>query len=106
MNFNGLIIGLSTFVIIGLFHPLVIKAEYHLGTRCWPLFALAGAAACAGSLFVANSVLAILLGVLGFSCFWSIVELFQQRKRVARGWFPRNPRRNPHPPTEAKNIGE
>ena len=27
MNFTGLLVGLSTFLIIGLFHPLVIKAE-------------------------------------------------------------------------------
>ncbi len=93
MNFNGLIIGIATFLIIGAFHPLVIKAEYHLGVRCWPLFALAGAAACIASLFVDNIVAGILLGVLGFSCFWSIVELFQQRKRVARGWFPKKPSR-------------
>ncbi|MBR4037014.1 MAG: DUF4491 family protein, partial [Tidjanibacter sp.] len=26
MNYEGLIIGISTFLIIGLFHPLVIKA--------------------------------------------------------------------------------
>ena len=38
----GLIIGLSTFLIIGLFHPLVIKAEYHFGTRCWWWFLVAG----------------------------------------------------------------
>ncbi|MBR1549624.1 MAG: DUF4491 family protein [Bacteroidales bacterium] len=93
MNLNGLIIGLATFLIIGAFHPIVIKAEYYLGTRCWPLFALAGLAACIGSLLVDGTVLSILLGVLGFSCFWSIVELFQQRQRVQRGWFPKNPRR-------------
>lgn len=95
MNYNGLIIGIATFLIIGLFHPLVIKAEYHLGTRCWPLFALAGVLACGASLLVDAAVPSILLGVLGFSCFWSIIELFQQRKRVARGWFPKNPRRKP-----------
>lgn len=95
MNYNGLITGIATFLIIGLFHPLVIKAEYHLGTRCWPLFALAGVLACGASLLVDAAVPSILLGVLGFSCFWSIIELFQQRKRVARGWFPRNPRRKP-----------
>lgn len=35
MNLNGLLVGLATFLIIGLFHPLVIKAEYYLGVRCW-----------------------------------------------------------------------
>ena len=28
-----------------------------------------------------------------FSSFWSILELFQQEKRVERGWFPKNPKR-------------
>ena len=42
MNFYGLLVGLATFIIIGLFHPLVIKAEYYLGAGIWWLFALAG----------------------------------------------------------------
>ena len=29
MNWNGLLIGVITFIIIGLFHPIVIKAEYY-----------------------------------------------------------------------------
>jgi hypothetical protein len=35
MNITGIIVGLATFLIIGLFHPIVIKAEYYLGVRCW-----------------------------------------------------------------------
>ena len=31
-NLLGPVIGLSTFLIIGLFHPLVIKGEYYFGT--------------------------------------------------------------------------
>jgi hypothetical protein len=34
-----------------------------------------------------------LLGVLGCSSFWTIKELFEQRERVAKGWFPANPKR-------------
>ncbi|MDR0581354.1 MAG: DUF4491 family protein, partial [Prevotellaceae bacterium] len=30
-----------------------------------------------------------LLGVLACSSFWSIYELFQQRERVRKGWFPK-----------------
>ena len=37
--------------------------------------------------------LAVILGVIAFSSFWSILELFQQEKRVQRGWFPKNPKR-------------
>lgn len=89
----GLLIGLCTFLVIGLFHPLVIKAEYHLGTRCWWMFLLAGLLALTVSLAVDNTLVSALLGVTAFSCFWSILEVFQQQERVRKGWFPRNPRR-------------
>ena len=34
-----------------------------------------------------------LCGIVGFSSFWTIKELFEQEERVRKGWFPRNPRR-------------
>ena len=34
INFDGLLIGIVTFLIIGLFHPVVVKAEYYWGTKC------------------------------------------------------------------------
>ena len=37
----GLVIGLATFLIIGLFHPIVIKSYYYLGTRSWWIFLIA-----------------------------------------------------------------
>ena len=93
MNFLGLIVGVATFLIIGLFHPLVIKAEYYLGVSSWWLFLVSGIIGCAASLLVADTVVSILLGVFAFSSFWSIGEVFQQRKRVEKGWFPENPKR-------------
>ena len=93
MNYTGIIIGLGTFLIIGIFHPIVIKAEYYFGKRCWWAFLLVGAGAAAGSLFISNIIVSTLVGVVAFSCFWSILELYEQEKRVARGWFPRNPKR-------------
>lgn len=92
MNWSGIVLGAASFLIIGIFHPIVIKAEYHLGKGCWWIFALAGAGFCAASL-TAGGVLSAVLGVFGFSCFWSILELFQQEKRVKKGWFPANPKR-------------
>ena len=91
INYSGIIIGASVFLMIGLFHPIVIKAEYYLGVKCWPVFAIAGAAALVGSLLVKGIIISVLLGAFAFSSFWSILELFEQRKRVERGWFPRNP---------------
>jgi hypothetical protein len=93
MNFTGLIIGVATFLCIGLFHPLVIKAEYHFGTGCWWAFLVLGLVCIAGSLLVASTIVSTLLGVTAFSSLWSILELFKQRKRVEKGWFPKNPKR-------------
>lgn len=93
MNFTGLIIGVAAFLMIGMFHPIVIKAEYHFGTSCWWAFLLVGLAATAASLFTAHYIWSTLLGVFAFSCFWSILEVFEQQKRVEKGWFPANPKR-------------
>ena len=92
-QFYGLIIGAATFLIIGMFHPLVIKGEYYFGVRIWWVFLLLGLLGIAGSLLVANEVISILLGVFAFSSLWGIGEVFEQRKRVQKGWFPANPKR-------------
>lgn len=92
-NLLGLVIGISTFLIIGLFHPIVIKGEYYFGTRCWWVFLLLGIASIVGSIYVADVLWSSLLGVLGFSSFWTIKEIFDQKKRVEKGWFPANPNR-------------
>lgn len=93
MNFEGLIIGVCTFLTIGLFHPIVIKTEYHFGVRVWWVFLLLGLAGVAASLVVENTILSTLLGVFAFSSFWSIKELFEQRERVRKGWFPKKENR-------------
>ena len=92
-NLLGLTIGVCTFLIIGIFHPVVIKSEYHFGTGCWWCFLIAGVCGIAGSVYVADVFWSSLLGVFSFSSFWSIGEIFEQRRRVERGWFPSNPKR-------------
>ena len=89
----GLVIGISTFLIIGVFHPVVIKSEYYFGTRCWWWFLFMGFAGIAGSVLVDSVLVSSLLGVFAFSSFWSILEIFEQETRVKKGWFPRNPKR-------------
>ena len=91
MNFTGIIVGLATFLIIGVFHPIVVKAEYYLGTGCWWMFLLAGIIFGAISLLVGNLILSTILGVTAFSSFWSILELVHQKERVRKGWFPAGP---------------
>lgn len=92
-HFDGLIIGAATFLIIGIFHPLVIKGEYYFGVRIWVLFLLLGIAGITGSILVTNEIISILLGVFAFSALWGIGEVFEQRERVRKGWFPANPKR-------------
>ena len=94
MNFIGIIVGLATFLIIGLFHPIVIKAEYYLGTKCWWMFLLAGILFGALSVMIDNLIASTILGVTSFSSFWSIHELMQQKERVRKGWFPEGPGHN------------
>lgn len=89
----GLTIGVCTFLVIGLFHPVVIKCEYHFGTKCWWWFLLLGVSAVIASIITADIFWSTLLGVVGFSSFWTIKEIFEQEERVKKGWFPRNPRR-------------
>ncbi len=93
-NLTGIAIGIATFLIIGLFHPLVIKGEYYFGVGCWWFFALMGLLATVGSLLTTNIFWSVLLAVWGASSFWSIGELFHQRERVRKGWFPKRPDRN------------
>lgn len=91
-NFQGIVVGAASLLIIGGFHPIVIQCEYHFTEKVWPVFLLAGLGFLAGSLFV-QGMASLLLGLVGVACLWSILELKEQTRRVERGWFPKNPRR-------------
>lgn len=91
LHFTGLIIGVATFLIIGIFHPIVIKGEYYFGTKIWWLFLLSGIITGICSILVADILWSTLLAVWAASSLWGIGELFEQKKRVERGWFPARP---------------
>lgn len=93
MNYTGIIIAIMAFSIIGLFHPIVIKTEYYTGTRLWWLFLILGLACLTGALFINNIIASAALGILGATMLWSILEIFEQKERVKKGWFPMNPKR-------------
>lgn len=88
-RFTGLLVGISTFLIIGFFHPVVVKCYYYFGVRCWWWFLVLGLAAIALSIAVDNMVVSSLAGVFAFSSLWTIKEIFEQRERVRKGWFPK-----------------
>ena len=93
LHYTGVIIAVSTFLIIGLFHPLVIKTEYHSGTRYWWVFLILGILTIGTAFLIKNVMFSAIMGVVGASLLWSIGELFAQKKRVKKGWFPMNPKR-------------
>ena len=93
MSFSGILIGAVSFLSIGIFHPIVIKAEYHFSKNCWPVFLVCGIILMCVSTQLTNIVASAATAVVGMSCWWSILELYEQEKRVERGWFPANPKR-------------
>lgn len=93
MYFSGLLVGVVAFLLIGVFHVVVIKGEYHFGKRIWPLFAVIGVISVVVSLFIENITVGVLVAVFGITCIWTIKELFEQEERVKKGWFPENPKR-------------
>ena len=72
-HLSGLLIGICTFLIIGLFHPVVVKAEYYWGTKCWWIFLILDIAGVDASLSTDYFLVSSLLGVFAFSSFWIII---------------------------------
>ena len=100
MSIYGILIGIICFLSIGVFHPIVIHCEYHFSYRVWWVFLLLGGGLIFASLCTKHIVVSATLAVIGFSCLWSILELFEQHKRVERGWFPANPKFHPQKSAE------
>lgn len=93
MMWGGIVVGVVSFLLIGLFHVVVIKGEYHFGKGIWPVFLVMGIAAMVASVLMDDLMASALVAVFGMTCLWTIKELFDQEKRVEKGWFPRNPKR-------------
>lgn len=92
IHFNGILVALFSYIIIGAFHPVVIKCEYYFSSKVWPVFLVSGVLLLIGALFT-TGMLSIVLSLLGATCLWSIHELKEQQERVKKGWFPENPNR-------------
>lgn len=93
MHINGLLVGVAVFLLIGIFHIIVLKAEYYLTKNVWPLFLVLGLIFLAVSLVISDVAVSSIIASLGVTCLWSIKELFEQEERVRKGWFPANPKR-------------
>lgn len=89
---TGLFIGAATFLVIGAFHPLVIKGEYYFGEKIKWAFLVVGILFLFLSIMSKGIVLSAIFGVTSFSSFWGIKEVIEQVERVKKGWFPANPK--------------
>jgi hypothetical protein len=93
MNLTGILFGLFTLLAIGLGFVWVIRLEYHVGAHAaWAVAGL-GTALVLASLLVRDFTPSAILGVLGGTFIWGATELPEQEKRVKKGLFPANPRR-------------
>ncbi|MEY8351731.1 DUF4491 family protein [Lachnospiraceae bacterium 54-53] len=92
LNSDGIVVGIAALIIIGIFHPIVIKCEYYFTQKVWPLFCFVGIIFLIVSLFL-QDVISIIMGIAGVVCLWSIKEIKDQAVRVQKGWFPSNPKR-------------
>jgi hypothetical protein len=93
INWIGIKTGIAAFLLIGVFHVIVVKAEYYFSKKIWPLFLLVGLFLLVLSLGIPDDGISSIIAIAGISCLWSIKELFEQEKRVEKGWFPSNPKR-------------
>jgi hypothetical protein len=104
MNWEGILIGGAAFIIIGIFHPIVVKSEYYFGKRVWPLFLVVGLLCLVLSTQISDTLGAAVAGIFGFASLWSIHEIIEQEERVRKGWFPANPNRSQ--PIDTSGYGD
>jgi hypothetical protein len=90
MNSFGLLLGLATFLIIGLGFIWVIRGERTFGYLWWPYVMGLGALVVLGSLFIRSDWGSALLGAFGASLIWGSTELKEQAIRAELGWFSFN----------------
>lgn len=93
LNLSGFVVGICTYISIWIGHTACIVGEYYFTKRLWIAFLIGGLALVCGALFCCNLIWSTVLSILGFTFLWGIGEIIEQEKRVERGWFPKNPKR-------------
>jgi hypothetical protein len=88
MNLTGLVLGLTTLLIIGLGFIWVIRGERYFGYLWWPYVMGLGILLVIVSLFVSSLWTSALLGAFGASLIWGATELKEQAIRAEVGWYP------------------
>lgn len=94
MNFTGILLAVFTFFAIGIGFVWVIKLEYHVGAHVARAVGILGVAMMLGSVLIPCFFGSALFGILGGTVLWGATELPDQEKRVAKGQFKRNPKKD------------
>ena len=68
MNYEGIIIGIASFAIIGLFHPLVIKSEYYIGKKNMACVSFSRHRPDSLVAFIDSFMISAIVAVAGFAC--------------------------------------
>ncbi len=92
INAIGLVAGASAFLSIWMGHVMVRKVEAR-AVRLWQpmlVFFILGLALEIGAALSSNRILAMVLGIVGFSLLWDVLELKRQEKRIRKGHAPAN----------------
>jgi len=93
LNFDGIILGAASFLIIMVSRYSCIAGEYHFTKKIWILFLIIGIVSVVAAFFIQNMLVSGIIAILGFSYLWGIHEVIEQEERVAKGWFPKNSKR-------------
>jgi len=94
LNFSGIIIGISTFLIIAIARYACIKGEYYFSKKFWIVFLTLGIGFLIAALLINELLVACIMAIAGFSFLWGIGEIIEQEERVKKGWFPKKPKKN------------
>ncbi|MCK9563017.1 MAG: DUF4491 family protein [Bacteroidales bacterium] len=93
LNISGVLIGAYCFVNILLARWICIVGEYHFSKRLWIAFLLFGIGTVSLSLFIPSFIISSLFSITGFTYLWGVHEVIEQENRVAKGWYPKKPKR-------------
>ncbi|MHB9054581.1 MAG: DUF4491 family protein [Paludibacteraceae bacterium] len=72
--------GAAAFLIIGFFHPIIIRGEYYFGKKIRKLFSITG-------------IILTVQGIAEFTCLWSIHNIPEQEQQVKVVGFPKSPKK-------------
>jgi MFS-type transporter involved in bile tolerance (Atg22 family) len=87
LNYSGVIVGSSVFIIIVIARWLCIWGEYNFTKKFWIFFLIIGLIGVFSSLFTNNILSSAILSASGFIFLWGINETIEQEERVKKGWF-------------------